>query len=95
MTVGLPQRKREDLRQRLANWPPERREATVREVLFSREAAPCGVRSPVKAVFVHRPLRLVNRVEGECRVGRLRKKAEAGRRLELTPEFMADVGWWR
>ena len=27
--------------------------------------------------------------------GRLRKKAEVERRQELTPEFMADVGWWR
>ena len=33
MTVGRPLRKLEDLRQRLAKWPPERREATVREVL--------------------------------------------------------------
>ena len=33
MTVGLPQKKLEDLRQRLAKWPPEWREATVREVL--------------------------------------------------------------
>ena len=33
MMVGLPQRKLEDLRQRLAKWPPERRKATVREVL--------------------------------------------------------------
>ena len=33
MTVGLPQRKLEDLRQRLANWLPERREEAVREVL--------------------------------------------------------------
>ena len=33
MTVRLPQRKLEDLRQRLANWLPERREATDREVL--------------------------------------------------------------
>ena len=33
MTVGLPQRKLEDLRQRLANWLPERWEATVQEVL--------------------------------------------------------------
>ena len=32
MTVGLPQNKLEDLRQRLANWLPKRREATVREV---------------------------------------------------------------
>ena len=32
MTVGLPQRKLEDLRQRLAGWPPELKEATVQEV---------------------------------------------------------------
>ena len=28
-------------------------------------------------------------------MGRLRKKAQTKRRLELTPEFMADVVWWR
>ena len=33
MTVGLSQRKLEDLRQRLAGWPPERKESTVQEVL--------------------------------------------------------------
>ena len=50
MTVGLPQRKMEDLRQRLAMWLPERREATVQEVL-RREAAQRGVRSLVRALL--------------------------------------------
>ena len=52
--------------------------------------------------FVHRLLRLANlhltgeesRGGGDA-WGRLRRKAEAERRLDLTPEFMADVGWWR
>jgi len=34
VVTGLLQRKLEDLRQRLASWLPERREATVRDVLW-------------------------------------------------------------
>ena len=96
MVVGLPQRKLDDLRQRPVSWPPERREATVQEVLpLARKLHHAAYVVRPGWYIVDRLLRLVNRVEGECRVGRLRKKAEAGRRLELTPEFMADVGWWR
>ena len=103
MTVGLLQRKLEDLRQRLANWPPERREATVREVLsLAMKMHHVSYMVPPGQYFVDRLLRLGNlHLAGEesrggrDAWGRLRKKTEAERRLELTPELMADVRWWR
>ena len=101
--VRLTQRKLEDLRQRLVKWPPERREATGREVLYlaGKLYHAAYVVQPGR-YFVHRLLRLANlhltgeepRVGGDT-WGRLRRKAETARRLELTPVFVADVGWWR
>lgn len=45
MHVGLSPRNLEDLQQRVASWPPEQREATVREVLLLvGKLAPRGIR---------------------------------------------------
>ena len=33
MTIALPERKADDLRQRVAEWPPERETATMKQVL--------------------------------------------------------------
>ena len=103
MTVGLPERKLDDLRHRLGCWPPGRREATVREVLSlaGKLHHAAYVVRPGR-YFVHRLLRLANlhltgeelRGGGDA-WGRLRKNAEAERTVALTREFMADVGWWR
>ena len=89
MTVGLLQRKLEDLQQRLATWLPERREETVREVLSlagKLHHAAYVVRP--RRYFVRRLLRLTNQhlteesSGGGDAWGRLRRKAEAERRLE-------------
>ena len=93
----------EDLRQRLEGWPPERWTATVREALSiagKLHHAAYVVRQG--RYFVHRLLRLANlhltgeelRGGGDA-WGRLRRNAEAERIVKITPEFMADVGWWR
>ena len=89
ITVRLPQRTLEDLRQRLASWPPERREATVREGLSlagKLHHAAYVVRPGL--CFVHRLLLLANLYltgkesrEGRDAWGRLWKKTEANRKL--------------
>lgn len=103
MMIRLPQRKLEDLRQRLANWPTERREVTIRDVLSLAGKMHHGayVVRPGR-YFFHRRLRLANLHRtgeklrgGGDEWGRHQRKEEAEGRLYLTPELMADVGWWR
>ena len=73
VTVRLPQRKVEGLRQRLASWPPEQREATAREVL--------SLAGKLHHVAYVQPLPNAHLTEKESRGrgdawGRFRKRAE-------------------
>ena len=103
MTITVPCRKINELREILQDWRDDRNKATVREVLVL-----AGKLNHVVYVirpgwyFVRRLLQLstlhFDRQEKRGREGgteRGRKKAEAGRVLYLAQEFMADVKWWR
>jgi len=89
MTVGLPQRKLEDLRQRLKTSTPRRREAIVREVLSLagklHHAAYVAQRG---RYFLYSVLRLANLyITGD----ELRGGGEAWCRLREKSEFVTDI----
>ena len=90
MVVGLPQRKLDDLRQRPVSWPPERREATVQEVLpLARKLHHAAYVVRPGRYFVHKLLRLANlHLTGEDSRG-------GGDAWGQTPTFMADAERWR
>ena len=103
MTISLPGRKINELREMLQEWPEQRSTATVREVLvlagklrhvaYVIRPGPYFVRGLLKLIKLH--LNGQENRGGGGGWGRDRKKAEAGRALYLTEEFMADVEWWR
>ena len=102
-TISLPEQKVQDLRERLAEWPPHRKQATVREVLVlaGKLHHAAFVIRPGR-YFVHRLLQLaglhlngMERAGGGDAWGRHRRKAHARKVVQLTWEFMAEVGWWR
>lgn len=103
MTIGLPVAKVQGIREVLVRWPPTRKSATVGEVLSlaGKLHHAAYVIRPAR-YFVHRLLQLTNlhlngseRAGGGEAWGRFRKKKEKNRKLKLTSEFSAEVGWWR
>lgn len=102
MTVSLPQRKVNDLVERLETWPPGRQAATVREILVvpgKRNQATFVIRPG--RYFIARLLQLSGlHLKGEELAGRgdewgrTSEKAEAEHATGLTPEVMVDVAWW-
>ena len=93
----------DELREMLQKWPSARMHATVKEVLVlaGKLHHAAFVIRPGR-YFVRRLLQLaglhlngVERAGGGDAWGRQRKKAQASKRLALSREFMADVGWWR
>eukprot|EP00752_Nemacystus_decipiens_P007888 g7048.t1 len=103
LTIGLPDRKVAQIRDMLEKWPADRTTATVGEVLSlaGKLHHAAFVIRPAR-YYVRRLLQLSNlHLSGSEKAGSgevwgaQRKAAEQKRRLKLTPEFMADVGWWR
>ena len=101
MTISLPGRKINEKQEMLQEWPEERSKATVREVLVLAGKLHHVVyvikpgRYFVRRLLQRGELHLNGREKkwGGRAWGRDRKKAEAGRVLYLTEEFMADVEW--
>jgi len=91
-TISLPEQKVQDLRERLAEWPPHRKQATVREVLVlaGKLHHAAFVIRPGR-YFVHRLLQLaglhlngMERAGGGDAWGRHRRKAHARKVVQLT-----------
>lgn len=91
------------IREELTGWLPGREWATVGEVLSlaGKLLHAAYVIRPAR-YLVRRLLQLHNlhlngseRAGGGESWGRFQKKKEKHRKLRLTPEFMAEVRWWR
>ena len=102
-TIGLPERKLEEIRSMLEGWPYDRKVATVGEVLsLAGKLHHAAFVIRPSRYYVRRLLQLTNlHLSGSEAAGKgeawgaQRRAREKGRRLVLTPEFMADVGWWK
>jgi hypothetical protein len=88
MTVALPERKLEAVRQLLAEWGPDRLEATVHQLAqvignlyWAARAVVCG------RYFIHRLIWLT--------VGFGYQKTNQQRRVKIGPEAHMDLAWWR